>query len=253
MRQVMLICGWLMLLVLPAALAQQSGPTSPGLLGRPEPSKPASPPAPVQVPEQRLQLGAPNVPTPPARFAPLPWLTRPGRSPAGLPLPAAPAAQPGPNPESGPSTNRLPFDFRQAQLRKVDNSWKILLGTRTLKDFGPHERAARDALRAIQFYQFNEYHTLGDGDPQFEFFLTNGQAPRGRLLNQQPLPLHPATLAVRRIDKAWWLTQAERPLFHFATQEEARAALELIRRYKFDQVCFLGHPEPVMTYFTRMR
>jgi hypothetical protein len=235
------------------ALAQQSRPASPTS----RPGTAAGESNPTKVPagaaDPTPKPGSPGAVTPsPSRIPVMPWMIRP-ELPPGTASPRA-TARPAPSKTEPPEgLKRLPFDYRQAQLRKVDNNWTITLGTQTLKDFGRNEREARQALRAIQFYRFNEYQVLGEGDYQFEFFLVNSQAPRGRLLNQVSQPIYPDTLAARLLDGGWWITQAEQPLLRLGSKEHANRAIDLIRRYRFDQINYIGQPDPLMTYFTRTR
>jgi hypothetical protein len=182
---------------------------------------------------------------------------------------SAPASKEGPKqkkPEPSPSKParpaginleavfaRVPFDYRQAQLRKVDQSWKIMIGAYPLKDFGSNEQQAREVLRTIQYYQFTEQYALGEGERRFEFFLSRGQAPRGRMLGQDMTFFHTDYLTIRHIDDAWWINQLDQKLFQFDTQEQAQHALEAIKRYHFDHVCYLGRPNPSLMYFIRTK
>ena len=52
--------------------------------------------------------------------------------------------------------NRVPFDWRQVQLRKEGGSWKLAAGSFVLADFGADEHAARQGLAAVQYYRFTD-------------------------------------------------------------------------------------------------
>jgi hypothetical protein len=152
-----------------------------------------------------------------------------------------------------PGEMGMVFDSRAAQLRQMDGSWKIVVGNQVLKDFGNRQLEARDALKAIQFYRFNEQHFVGRGENRMEYYLVSGQPPRGRMLGQQATSLSPEYLTVRKLDDGWWLTQWDARLVRFTSKEDAQAGLELIRKYRFDTLCTIGRPVPSMIYFTRTR
>lgn len=183
---------------------------------------------------------------------------RPPEQPASAskPLDKMPGPEPIVKPPAPPAqTNlltRVPFDCRQAQVRKVDKSWKIMVGSFALKDFGTNERDARDALRIMQHYGFTEQHVM-EGDSRFEFFLARGQAPRGRMVGQDAVSFRPDFLTVRQLDDAWWIAQGEQQLLRFDQQEQAKQALEMIRKHRFDHICSIGRPLPAMMYFIQTR
>jgi hypothetical protein len=182
----------------------------------------------------------------------VPSVSPPSLPRAGSFSPSTPSPFPG-GPDLEELATRIPFDSRQVQLRKVGADWKLLFGGYVLKDFGPEEQLAREALRTIQFYRFTEQLSIGAGERRFEYYLVNGQAPRGRMLNQFAFAFHPDQLAVREVDGEWWVMYHHIPLFRFDRPEDAHRAHAVIRRHRFDHVCFLGRPQPVMMYLIRTR
>ncbi len=151
--------------------------------------------------------------------------------------------------------SRMAFDYRQLQVRKVDGEWRVMLGTHAFKSFGDRERDAREALKVIQFYRFTELYSLETEDPKhrFEYFLSQGRAPQGRMFGQETSQFNLNNLSLRQIDRTWWIVNAEQQLFSFANEAAAKQALDAIKKNRFDQVCYVGGKETGLMYFVRTR
>jgi hypothetical protein len=132
-----------------------------------------------------------------------------------------------------------------------DGRWQIVHGSDVLKDFGSSERDARQAFRIIQELGVNQHGTIGSLQPAMEYWLINGRAPqnmpRDGLLVQ---PLEPSRLQVQQTFTQWTLRDGMRTLFSFGEREDnARLALEVIRKYGFTQLGTMGIGAPKMYVF----
>jgi hypothetical protein len=212
-------------------------------------------------PEMLVFLGDGNG-LPPARpVSRFPGRTFPPAHETGPALQQTAFTTPGPTPDAAPASlsdqladaERVPLDWRQAQIREDDDGWKLVVGNRTLANFGPHDVDARLALRAVQYYRFTEHGSLGRPRPLFSYFLVDGSAPRGYMVGLEHVPFHLETVTVRQNGDTWWLIDGGRPLLNFGDHpDEARQALRLVQRYQFDTLCRVGHADTgAMTFFVR--
>ncbi len=53
------------------------------------------------------------------------------------------------------------FEPRILRVERADNEWRLQSGSSTLLSFGPDEKAAKDALRIINYYGFNAKCCIG--------------------------------------------------------------------------------------------
>jgi hypothetical protein len=144
----------------------------------------------------------------------------------------------------------VPFDYRTAEVRWIDNRWQLLSGGVWLKDFGKREADAREALRLIRDLRLSQRGTVGSPRPVMEYWLAEGLAPRGAAPGQRLASLDLASLRVENVEGQWCLRDAHRLFFVFgAHEDDARQALEIIQRHGFTQLGTVGHPVPAMTYF----
>jgi hypothetical protein len=133
------------------------------------------------------------------------------------------------------------FDWRQVQLRRDKEDWKLAAGSLVLASFGPNERDARQGLAALQHYHFTEQRQIGRPRPAFTYYLVNGEAPRGLMFGLGSVPFQPDALALRELDGNWTLADGNKPILQFGDRaEEAKQALQVIQKYRFDHLYRIG-------------
>jgi hypothetical protein len=150
---------------------------------------------------------------------------------------------------------RVPFDWRQAQVRQEGKDWKLAVGGHVLADFGTDEHAARVGLSAVQYYRFTEQCLVGGDGGRFSYYLINGQPPRGTLFGVDAHPFQAERLETRQVEGKWAVCEGDQPLVQLGgKQEEAQHVLEAIRRNQFDRLCRLGTAgDKGMTFLVRTR
>jgi hypothetical protein len=146
----------------------------------------------------------------------------------------------------------IPFDYIKAAVRNIGGRWKIVIDSMWLKDFGNSQREARQALRIIKHYRMNKQCFVGRPDPSMEYYLVNDRAPTGALSGEDCISFNPANIAVSNIGGRWKIVDGSHWIMDFgAKADEARAAFRIIKNYGFNRICFVGRPNPSMTYFRR--
>jgi len=165
-------------------------------------------------------------------------------TPEGAATKASESAASSPAPE-----HLLRFDPQAAEIRWVDNHWQLQAGGIWLKDFR-RDTDAREALRIIRELNVNERGTLGTPQPILEYWLSNGQPLPGHAFGLHLLPVEVATLRAEKVQGQWIIRDAHRLFFVFGAHgDEARQALDVIRRHGFTQIGYVGQPNPEMIYF----
>ena len=112
------------------------------------------------------------------------------------------------------------------------------------------ETEARKALKIIQHYKMNRQCFVGRPDASMEYYLVDGKAPTGSLPGEDCIGFNPDKIRVRRINNRWKIVEGSHWIMDFESSEaEARLAYEIIKKYGFRFICFVGRPDPSMTYF----
>lgn len=165
------------------------------------------------------------------------------------PPPAAtPPAQPAP-----PASPVYSFDPAKVELARHDRRWQLVHQGHVLKDFGPSEPEARLALRLIRELKLDGHGTVGgEARPLMEYWLSNGEAPRGAARGLRGVPLEPGRLRVEQVRGIWCLRDGPRVLFTFGDRADAaREALAVLQRHHFDHIAYVGQVAPSMYVFLR--
>jgi hypothetical protein len=143
-----------------------------------------------------------------------------------------------------------PFDPYGVEVVWSESRWRLTVGGRALKDFGRHEAEVRQAQRLIRDLRLTEYGTVGAPAPVMEYWLSDGQAPQGRVPGLRTLPIDQASLRVERAQGQWCVRDHRLVLFNFGPRgDEARQALAVLRKYGFTQVGVVGQLSPSMYLF----
>ncbi len=150
-------------------------------------------------------------------------------------------------------TDRVPFDWRQAKVRRDDGEWKLVAGSNVLASFGGNERDARLAHAALMHYRLTEQHLVGGPEPIAGYFLSSGQAPRGMMVGLMGDRFRPEDLSVRQVGESYCVAEHGRPVLDCGPREDAaRYMLHVIRRHQFNSVYRIGRdPQQSLTFFAK--
>jgi hypothetical protein len=144
------------------------------------------------------------------------------------------------------------FDANDTYLVGVDDSWRIEDSKMILLDFGSNEAEAEQAWDIIFHYDMNDQCFVGRPDAPMEYYLVDRQAPTGSLAGEDCISFNLAETDVAVIEGRWQIVDPDQLLLNFEDKEdEARAALAIIKYYAFEYYCFVGRPDPSMRYFRR--
>lgn len=146
--------------------------------------------------------------------------------------------------------NLVTFDAGAATLRWERQHWLLVSGDRVLKDFGPSQAEARQALLVVQELKLNQYATIGAPAPVAEYWLSDGRAPEGFTPGLRRVGMDINSLRVERVQAQWCLRDARTVLFNFGFHgEDARRALAIIQKYGFTEIGVIGPTQPSMYVF----
>jgi hypothetical protein len=142
------------------------------------------------------------------------------------------------------------FDPQRVELQWKDRRWQLVANGVVLKDFGHYESEGRQALRLVRELRLNSLGTVGAPRPILEYWLVNGEAPRGQPAGLRVVPLDTASVRAEPLQGQWCLRDDQRILFNFGQQADAaRQAEGIIQRHGFTHIGYLGQASPVMLVF----
>jgi hypothetical protein len=146
----------------------------------------------------------------------------------------------------------LHFEPSSVELRRDGRHWKLVAGKLLLKDFGESHNDAFEARRLVSDLRFSEYGAIGTPEPVMEYWLTNGKAPPMTGMARTVIPFDPKKIHVEEDGGAYYVRDGRRVLFNFGPYvEDARQAVRVITKYQFNEIGFIGLPNPTMTYMLK--
>ncbi len=146
----------------------------------------------------------------------------------------------------------IPFNYNNIQVTKVGGRWKIVEGSMWLLDFGSDQTSTIKAYYIIKFYKFTSQCFVGRPDPSMEYFLSSGNSPAGSFAGEDSIGFNPSAIIVKKVNNRWKIVEGSHWIIDFGSSEaEALKALAIIQKYGFNKICFVGRPNPPMTYFRR--
>jgi hypothetical protein len=132
-------------------------------------------------------------------------------------------------------------------------------GNHWMIDTGSSKAEADRILEIIKHYHlasmcFVGRPRCGDVRPMMYWLTDAGVAPSGNLAGEDCIRFDPDHLAVIEVGGRWKVAEGAHWLLDFGPGHgNAVAALHFIRKYRFNEMCFVGRPDPSMTYFKRRR
>jgi serine protease len=141
-------------------------------------------------------------------------------------------------------------DPSTVEARESGDRWMVVEGeSHQLLDFA-EKAAADEAADVIKHYGFTKHCFVGRPDSSFDYWLVGDQAPSGAKSGEDCVGFDPDALRVTEQGGSFTLAEGDHGVADFGDkQNEASAALDLIRRYGFNQQCFVARPNPPMTYW----
>ncbi len=137
-------------------------------------------------------------------------------------------------------------------MTKGGGRWKIAVGNMWLLDFGDKEVEARRALEIIRHYRMNSQCFVGRPDPGMQYYLADGAAPVGPFPGEDAIRFDRSRIEAKHVGGRWKVVEGDHWMLDFGgSQEEAETAVAIIKKYRFDYICFVGRPQASMQYFRR--
>ena len=157
---------------------------------------------------------------------------------------AAPATLPAEVTES-----LIHFEPTSIEVRKERQHWQLWTGRTMLKDFGDKREQAWEARKLIVNMGLTERGSVGTPEPVMEYWLSHGQSPPLTNVNYNMIPFDAPSLRVDAVKGEYWLRDDNKQLFNFGMHaSDAHKALTIMKKYEFNEIGFVGVPDPAMTY-----
>ncbi len=144
----------------------------------------------------------------------------------------------------------LKVDTATLGVRRQNESWMLYAGNAILHDFGNRQSDADDALNALRIVKPTEWSAIGSPRAAVEYGLTNGKplAVTTALKLSQSIDIK--SVRAEQVRGAWVVRDDDAIHLNFgAAKVDAEQAAGVCRKYGFNRIGYVGHPNPAMAYF----
>lgn len=153
--------------------------------------------------------------------------------------------------KAAPKQDCVGFDNATIEVKKVGASWRIVDGSHSLLDFGANEAEASKSLETIKAYGFTQHCFVGRPDPSFDYWLQGNAAASGDG-GEDCIGFSNANVEVKQVGGNWKIVDGSHLMFDFgANKAEAEDALKIIKYFGFTKTCYVGRPDPSLTYLLK--
>ena len=147
----------------------------------------------------------------------------------------------------------IDLDPENIEIEQNGDLYQIVDGNSLLLSFSSfdHAKKARDV---IQYFGLTEYCFVGRPNPPFVYWLVDGAPPEKDAnvpFDQDCLEYDPDNMEIQQDGEKWIVVESNSILLSFDDYDNAQKSLEVIQYYGFTQHCFVGRPDPGMSYWLR--
>jgi hypothetical protein len=162
------------------------------------------------------------------------------------------------NSEIDPSLQKI--DLSSVTIQDKFGRFLVTSGNSVLRDCGADRATAQTVLMVIQQMGFTHHGSIAGANPPFEYWLVEDQsmAKKGLVSSEahtktsMMIPINAEGIHAKKVSGAWIVTDGGRVLYNFGQLEEnARKAVEVLKKYGFNALGIVGQPVPIMTYPTK--
>lgn len=146
----------------------------------------------------------------------------------------------------------IPFRTDRVQVQLNGGRSRITDGNSILMDFGSNNLGAVQAVAVLLTYGLNQQCFVGRPSHSVSYYLKSGQPPAGSMPGEDCLGFNPANLQAAKKQGRWKVVDGSHWLLDFENRRDfAERMVAVIQHHGFTRICFVGRPNPPMTYFRK--
>lgn len=116
----------------------------------------------------------------------------------------------------------------------------------------PNKPEAAKIVKVIKTYGLNQQCFVGRPGASFTHYTKSGAAPVGAMNGEDCIGFNPETIEVKEVNGRWKIVDGNHWMFDFdKNKEEAEETFCIIKKYGYTKSCFVGRPNPSMTYMRK--
>lgn len=156
-----------------------------------------------------------------------------------------------PPPKSETADNCIPLRRALLKPRLVGKTWRLTDDNLSLLDFGGDGESVMFTLGMLNKYGATHLCYVGRKGRSMSYLLADGKAPAGAIKGERCRAFDPQSLTLDEEGGAYVLRSGRETVRTFADKDEAAAALDIIRKHGFTNLCVIGKEKVGLEYLRR--
>ncbi len=154
-------------------------------------------------------------------------------------------------PKSDVKDNCVPLRRALLKPRLIGKSWRLTDENVSLLDFGGDGESVMFTLSMLNKYGATDLCYVGPKGRSMSYLLVDGKAPAGAIKGERCKAFDPERLSLDQDGETYVLRSGKEVLRSFSSKDEAAAALDIIRRHGFTNLCVAGRDKSGLEYMRR--
>ena len=145
----------------------------------------------------------------------------------------------------------MTFNPASTHVAHVGGDWKIVDGGHWIADFGNKHGEANKAMAIIHHYNFDRQCYVGRPGPSMTYWKRGAHVvPSHRMAGDDCIGFNLANAHVAHVGGDWKIVDGSQWIADFGNKHgEANHAMAIIHHYRMNRQCFVGRPNPSMSYW----
>jgi len=160
---------------------------------------------------------------------------------------------PTPTPTPPPTLKEdcISHDLSNVKVIKDGSNWTITDGRSLMFAFKDKDEADR-SLEIIKHYKMDKTCYVGRPQASLTYLLVNNKAPKNAMTNEDCIGFNLNNIEVKKIGERYKIVEGSHYIFDFKDKkDEADKSLAIIKKYGFNQTCYVGRPDPDFSYLRK--
>jgi hypothetical protein len=147
----------------------------------------------------------------------------------------------------------ISFNPGGVSVEEKNGSWKLVQGSMWMLDAGPNQAEMDRAKTIVQHYGLNKQCFVGRPDASLAYWLVGDASPSGALPGEDCVGINPNNLTIKNSGGGRFtiVSNDNHAAFSAPSETEAQNVIDVIKYYGFTQSCFVGRPDPSMSYLRK--
>lgn len=142
------------------------------------------------------------------------------------------------------------FDVGSLDVTRDDGDYLLTDGRSRMMVFDNRSEALR-AKQTLEAYKLNQQCFVGRPDPSMTYFLSSGSPPSGPQPDEDCIRFDPDQLELQRDGSQYVLISNRSRMRMLPSRDEGQKVIAVIQKHGFNRTCYIGRPDPSMTYFRK--